>query len=510
MKRLVICCDGTWNTPEQEDRGELAPTNVARLRNCVAPADDDTEQLVYYHPGVGTEGSKLKQLAGGAWGAGLGKNIQSAYHWLCHRYETGDEIYLFGFSRGAFTVRSLAGMVGACGLLAFPEEPADREEVARRWSRVRAAYEDGYRERDADWAGDWPRHDDGTPPPIRFLGVWDTVGALGIPDDLVLLNLLDDSAAWGFHDTTLGADVETARQALALDERRASYTPTLWTGLDDGRDVKQMWFSGAHSDVGGGYADDGLSNVTLSWMIEEAAAAGLRSREDMVEQVRPDAHGTVHDSLRGLFKALRSRPRATPHVAPQSPDIHESVVRRQETPPIKQAPYRTTTVLAPGEKVGLDVFARDRWNDSGLYLESGTYELTATGEWLDAKIRCGPGGTRDGNFQPSEVVHTLGSAWGKVEGLFKKITGNDQADFWFTRRVEAYPWFSLVGVVANDAGRDNPAHDGSPSPHHHFLIGDGTTLEVDEPGYFYAYANDAWAMYGNNRGSVRLVVARTG
>lgn len=504
MKRLAVCCDGTWNTPDQEDRGELAPSNVARLRNCLAPRHDGVEQEVYYHPGVGTEGSKLKQLAGGAWGAGLGENVQSAYHWLCRHYEPGDQIYLFGFSRGAFTVRSFAGMVSTCGLLVLPDDLS----VADRWARVGTAYSAGYRDRRHDWVGDWPRHDDGRPVPIRFLGVWDTVGALGIPDDLVLLNLLDDASEWGFHDTSLGASVQTARHALAMDERRASYTPTLWTDVDPGRDVQQKWFPGAHSDVGGGYATDGLSNVALMWMIEEAEKAGLAFRADMVAQIRPDPRGMLHDSVRGLFKALRSRPRAIPLVAEGSTQVHDSVIQRHLTPPIKQAPYRPTVLLAQGDRVERDVFARMRWNDLGVYLEAGSYEFTATGEWLDARIKSGPAGTRDGNFQPGEVVHALGSAWGRVEKAWKKATGHDRADFWFTRRVEEYPWFALVGAVANDAGGDNPSNDGSPSPHAHFLIGSGTSLDVTAPGYLYAFGNDAWSMYGNNRGSVRLVIRR--
>src|ERR1041384_6013331 len=117
MKRLIVCCDGTWNTPEQEENNAPCPTNVVRLFNSLADQDaNGNEQLNYYHPGVGTDGSLLAKTAGGMYGEGLDKNIKSAYSWLANHYEDGDAIYVFGFSRGAYTVRSLSGLIGRCGL----------------------------------------------------------------------------------------------------------------------------------------------------------------------------------------------------------------------------------------------------------------------------------------------------------------------------------------------------------------------------------------------------------
>jgi uncharacterized protein (DUF2235 family) len=147
MKRLVISCDGTWNTPDQESNGRKCPTNVVKFHNSVLPNDSKGKvQLTYYHPGVGTEGGALSRIAGGAFGKGLSRNIKRAYKWLACNYQPGDEIYLLGFSRGAYTARSLAGFIGRCGL---PITSGQTE--ARIWERVEAAYLKGYRERLVNW-----------------------------------------------------------------------------------------------------------------------------------------------------------------------------------------------------------------------------------------------------------------------------------------------------------------------------------------------------------------------
>lgn len=512
MKRLVVCCDGTWNTPDQEQNELPSPTNVVKLFNAVAPDAGGVRQETYYHTGVGTEGPLLARTAGGMYGAGLGKNIMSAYAWLADRYEPGDHIFLFGFSRGAFTVRSLGGFLSRCGLLDLRGlKPSDA------YKRVEKAYDSGYRDGKENWkpAG-WALCAD-APVPIHFIGVWDTVGALGVPDDLALLNLVDEPESWRFHDTSLAPTVSYARHAVAMDEWRASFTPTLWTDPDTGDPypnsdrVKQLWFPGVHSDVGGGYFECGLSDVALKWMIDEAAAKGLGFRGGMVAQVRPDPRGVMHDSLRGIFQVLRTRPRSVPHLDDPA-WFHPAAVDRHRNPPITQAPYQPTSVLAPGGIASFPVYAGEHWNRTGLYLEQGaTYEFAATGEWVDHTIPCGPKGMKDGKFHPAELMQAASSFLGRIEGLFKKVTGNDRADFWGTRRIESMPWFALVGVIANDGrgGDHSPVNDGSPRPHEIFRIGEGpVSLTVGGPGYLYAFANDAWAFYGNNRGSVTVTVKR--
>ncbi len=504
MKYLIVFADGTWNRPDQEDNGIPAPTNVVKLKNCLAQTASvggtKVEQRVYYHTGVGTEGGILARTAGGAWGEGLDKNIKSAYHWLARNYQKNDKIFCFGFSRGAYTVRSLGGLLSICGLLDL-----SGVDIAAGWQRVKVAYQEGYRDEKPhnQWSEDWPFHHKNMTP-IRFVGVWDTVGALGIPDDLALLNLFDAEKKWRFHDTALGSNVEIARHAVALDELRASFTPTLWTKNKSNSNVVQRWFPGVHSDVGGGYGDAGLSDIPLKWMIEEAKVAGLKFETGMVKQIQPNPCAMLHDSMKGIFKTQHSRPRNTPPIPDPENRIDDSAILRQKIPPISQAPYRQTRVLDAGDSISVDVFSRERWNYTGVWLAPGKYQLNGNGEWLDRSIRSGPKGTSDGDFHLGELVHIIGSTLGWVEQGMQKLIGNDAADLKFTKRHEQWDWFALIGVVANSDRK--PASDGSPPPHQTFLIGNQRTLTLKQPGYLYAYANDAWDFYGNNRGCLQLTI----
>lgn len=531
MRNLVVCCDGTWNTAEQRHDGVPVPTNVVRLYNALAKVNKHgVEQLFYYHPGVGTEPGLLDRVLGGSTGAGLDQNIMSAYSWLCHNYQPGDRIYMYGFSRGAYTVRSLAGLVTNCGLLA--PENAKGEET---WARITRIFERGYRQRDIssqaetikDWKKDkWKFHHNGTPNqhkiPIHLVGVWDTVGALGIPNDLALLNLLDANDDHRFHDTNLNPLIINARHAVALDEIRASFQPTLWldNGSENSSRLKQVWFPGVHCDVGGGYRETGLSDQALLWMIEESQALELAFNPDMISaalhQILPNPRDVLHDSYTDMFKLLPNQPRSIPNLDDTSPAnlqrLHPSVLERKKRPPISHAPYRATVgSLAVNKSVEFTIYALRPWNETGLYLEKGhEYEFSATGEWLDRDVSCGPGGTHDGKFQPAEALHLIASAVGEMEAMFKKFTRNKEANFKFTKRHERLngkrvPWFSLVGAVAN-GGRAND--DGEPSEHETFLIGESCVHSPVASGYFYAYANDAWNFYENNRGSVRLTVKR--
>ena len=505
MKRLIVCCDGTWNTANQESGGVPTPTNVRKLYNALAETDrDGNEQRRYYHPGVGTEGNAFARVTGGAYGRGISSNVKSGYEWLGRNFEPGDEIYLFGFSRGAFTVRSLAGMIGSGGLVDL-----EGVESSKGWDYVDAIYDEGYRKQRGHQPDGARFHEVGDSKFIKLIGAWDTVGALGIPNDLEVLNLFDDPTKWAFHDLSLGHIVHAARHAVALDERRSSFTPTLW---DEDARVRQIWFPGVHSDVGGGYAETGLSDGALRWMIEESDSLGLNFNQWMVDAIRPDPSGVMHDSFSGMFKALRSRPRAIPAITPdaEGETLHASALLRQAQPPINQAPYRSTKLLAKNQSEEVHVYARDRWGETSLYLEAGRYKFKASGEWLDASIRCGPGGASDGNFQAGEIVHVVSSAWGRLEGLVNRVRGEEREnwDFILTKRIEELDWFSLVGAVGNDDGERNPDSDGSPRPHQIFGIGEGTELTLENSGYLYAFANDAWGKYDNNRGKVTMTVTR--
>jgi uncharacterized protein (DUF2235 family) len=259
-KRIVLCTDGTWDNTANN-------TNVYKVWNAVL---NTAGQIGFYDDGVGANGTVIEKLAGGALGAGLFKKITDGYTKIAHAYEQDDPIFLFGFSRGAYTARSLAGMIAICGL---PTKNFDDAMVATAFQAYRnpdqraallAQLNQNYAMYDAK---------------ITMLGVWDTVGSLGIPAIFGGV----DSLIYGFLDTGLHPDVLNAFQALAIDERRVEFPPTLWTSQPaPGQTLEQIWFTGVHCDVGGGYADDpstqtALSDITLSWMMSKAWALGLET-----------------------------------------------------------------------------------------------------------------------------------------------------------------------------------------------------------------------------------------
>lgn len=505
MKRLIVCADGTWNTPDQRHDGVPVPTNVRRFFHALSDRDGDGRvQQKYYHPGVGTEGNWLKRTLGGALGKGLAENVQSAYHWLCWNYEPGDEIALIGFSRGAYTVRALAGMMGKCQLL---NPKAEELGAGEFWRRVKAAFETGYKDFTPPPQGfaRWPRHENSST--VHFLGVWDTVGAYGIPNQLGLANLLDNLPEIRFVDHVLGSHVQVARHAVAIDEKRANFTPTLWD--EDPQRIKQLWFPGVHSDVGGGYPETDLSDGALQWMAQEAAQAGFLCRPEMIpDQVTQDGfQGVLHDSFVSPFNKLGALPRPLPRLTEDNhAQVHASARKRQHDPPITLGPYRPTTILAPDSAPWTaPIYARDPWNETDLYLEAGVqYRFQAEGEWLDKNDKAGPNGLYKGNGKGG-LIHRLAAGIGKLRGVWRKILRNPDAEIRISKRVPDQPWFALIGVLAN-AG--NPQSDGTSVPPEQFLIGEGTTYRPQRSGYLRAFANDSLMTYGNNRGSVRLTVTR--
>ncbi|MEU6273739.1 DUF2235 domain-containing protein [Streptomyces populi] len=309
-KRLVICCDGTWNFADQPSR-----TNVTKVALSVLPGSvDGKEQRVYYHSGVGTH--RWERLGGGAFGVGLSRNVLDAYRFLVESYEPDDELFLFGFSRGAFTARSLAGLVRNCGVL--------RRDQAHRIRHAWALYRDRI-ERPSGTASTLFRRAYARETEIHFIGVWDTVGALGIPvPDAAWLRPAVNrfNRRWAFHDTDLSRHVRGAFHALAIDEQRSSFRPTLWHqqpgAAEQGQELKQVWFTGVHCDVGGGYEETALSDIPLLWMVDQARRFGLRFDSDVLAEagpettreiidfrVRPDSSGKLHTSRTGLFRLAR-------------------------------------------------------------------------------------------------------------------------------------------------------------------------------------------------------------
>lgn len=306
-KTLVVCCDGTWNEPEGD--GQESITNVLKfvrsLRNFDAGGNP---QVTYYLEGVGTGEGWWDKYAGGGCGIGLPDKVLRAYRFLCNNFEPGDRLFLFGFSRGAYTARALAGFIGRVGLLpnrlhcelpkiyGFFHEvaPEDRERDKRRAEVERLL--DSLKPEEQERGRGRVR--------VHMLGVWDTVGALGVPTPL-LKGVTNRLLKVGFHNTELSGHIDHAYHAMAIDEHRKPYAVDLWTGaLNPGQVVEQVWFAGAHSDVGGGYTDDGrLSDISFEWMMEHATRHGLAFDHSVI-QIRPEPTALLHDTYSTPYRAL--------------------------------------------------------------------------------------------------------------------------------------------------------------------------------------------------------------
>jgi uncharacterized protein (DUF2235 family) len=350
MKRLVICCDGTWNSADQEENGAPCPTNVVKLASRVAKRDGAVAQITYYDQGVGT-GNSLDRMTGGAFGDGLEENIHEAYRFLIGNYEPGDEIFIFGFSRGAFTARSLGGMIRKCGILS--------RTAVRRYREAINLYRGSLHpdEREACAFRDASSICANNPIKIRMIGVWDTVGSLGIP--LRGLRFLTKQKHQ-FHDTELSSSVEHGYHALAIDEYRPPFEPTLWAAKPkEGQTIEQVWFAGAHSDVGGGYPAAGLSDLALEWMIAKASAVGLvfDPAVSSAYPSHPDATGTLHDSKTGLYRLTRPLVRT---------------IGVADTPDGKP-----TAALDPTQSLHASV--RERWDADASYRPQGLRDYFARG-----------------------------------------------------------------------------------------------------------------------------------
>lgn len=295
MKRIVICCDGTWNSSDQTD----ARTNVQKLWDFVREADDQgVPQARRYYPGVGTRWGEW--LRGGALGWGLSWNVTEAYRECVALFEPGDQLFLFGFSRGAYTARSLAGLIRNSGIVR--REHPDQLDAAYELYRDRKETSRPRRHEAVEFR---QRYSHETR--ITFIGVWDTVGSLGIPKiGMGIVNALFRDR-WNFHDVDLSTTVDFAYQALAIDERRGLFSPTVWKQQPNvqNQTLEQVWFAGVHSDVGGGYPESGLSDIPLLWMLDRAAACSLAFDWDLIKQrLKPNPSGPLHDSVSGFYKFL--------------------------------------------------------------------------------------------------------------------------------------------------------------------------------------------------------------
>ncbi|HMM87831.1 T6SS phospholipase effector Tle1-like catalytic domain-containing protein [Bradyrhizobium sp.] len=397
MRNIIICCDGTGNEISQNI------SNVLKLYRCLRKTEKtQPRQFVYYDPGVGTLARpdpwhRLKQdfnaILGLATGYGLDDNVLAAYSFLVHHYQAGDAIYLFGFSRGAYTVRVLAGLIhkvglispeqvnlAGSGLIAYKQFSSD--EAPKLRAKIRsavdvAADEAALPQSAFDNAAQFARITSTRWPTIRFVGVWDTVASVIVPRaDRFYWPSLEELAF-----TLVNPSVEIFRQAISMDERRCmfrlkkwddpqTYKPVRFNDVKDTpQDIKQVWFAGVHADIGGGYPEkqSGLSKYPLLWMIEQAMLSGLKVNQATVNQlawgiqrkgspfsyVAPDIRGDLHTSLKGAWWLLEYLPKsanyrewparqthfgyyipdAEPRFIPDGAVIHESVLQRMEALP---------------------------------------------------------------------------------------------------------------------------------------------------------------------------------
>ena len=334
-KNIIVCCDGTGNEYNDDHN-----TNVVL---CFEALVRDENQIGFYDPGVGTfdalgrvVGKKVGVVLGQAFGTGLDQNIEDAYRYLMNRHNPGDRVFLFGFSRGAFTARAIAGMLFKVGLLQKGSEnlipyatkiyngrkpigPKDSEKVKKKKQdhndhnrRIAEGFKRTYCHECRPY----------------FIGVWDTVGALG--------HFLSKK----FFDATLHEDVRYGYHAVSIDEKRKKFPVSLWNEEKVGpskQTIEQVWFAGVHSDVGGWYMERGLSNAALRWMLQKAAGAGLRLKPGWDERLEPRSGvppnpgmkcrdpDAQHESRKGLLWKMY---RPVKREFPENPRIHQSVFDR--------------------------------------------------------------------------------------------------------------------------------------------------------------------------------------
>jgi uncharacterized protein (DUF2235 family) len=348
MKRIVLCADGTWNEPEQVDErtGRRRPTNVLKVARAVRPeAAGGTEQVVQYLIGIGGDSDGIDKWTDGAFGSGMERNVRALYRFLVFNYKPGDEIYLFGFSRGAFTVRTLAGFMNAVGLLE-KEDEFYTPDLYKLYESSTPRDSDAWRHAFRNVRRPRPC------PPIRFIGVWDTVGALGAPG---ALGQLFNRNKYRYHDIGLNAHIENAYHALAIDEKRKPFAPSLfarpagWNGR-----LEQAWFPGFHCNVGGSSDPDGVANEALHWIVEKAEALGLEFDRGYLGHYLPCFNSNLHDSMSTMYRLMGPYVRPIGRSIADGEAIHQSAIDRMNLPECAYAPANLRAVVAGGAAPTVD------------------------------------------------------------------------------------------------------------------------------------------------------------
>ena len=558
-KNIVICCDGTGNSPTDQEEGKSCASNVWKFYDALIAAPDCTwSQIGFYDPGVGTgtsSESKRLNIAGrllaitgkpGEWigkiagtarrlveagtGAGISENILDGYRAIVREYQPGDRIYLIGFSRGAYTARCIAGVIRRAGLL--------KAEYARFAPDLVKMYVNRHPKAAVTLRAEvCHNHQDVN---IAFIGVWDTVASLGLPLWGWWFRPLGFGSNAGFDRDSRPAECELACQALSMDEKRSQFFVTPFDERPPSErdqigaeNIEQRWFRGTHAGVGGGYADTNLSDVSLLWMIERARSKGLEFDPVKVASIRANPLGTVHDELvrRPVWKAFGSWPRWFPCDRPSPANVmpaHAGFGSLDPSVLVRAGVARTqrpySTAVQPDELCWLDVgkhveikVGADRiWNRSGLILEPGgvyriDYNRTTGGRWRDKEeAECGPEGQ-------------------DAAGLVRLALQRAKRD------VDA-KWFELMAYVAvpqrwplkeksmGQLLKLLMVSDPKELTGQHLRLGNAMatcadptqeTLSVcicmDErmpAGMLYTFANDHWLYYINNSGALILTVTR--
>ncbi|PUU77088.1 hypothetical protein B9Z19DRAFT_988179 [Tuber borchii] len=326
-KRIIVCCDGTWQNSDGGDKG--VPTNVTRISRALKSyTDKGISQTVYYQSGVGT-GGPVDKIVGGGVGYGLSEHVREAYGFLAHNYLPGDTIHLIGFSRGAYTARSICGLISRIGILT-KKGMDDFHEVYDEYKDKKYSENSWLTKLQNKKGGPYVIPN----VKIETISCWDTVGSLGIPT-LHLPRVKDHNhKRYDFHDTGLSPQVENAFHALALDEERIFFEPTLWKKTEEskGANLKQCWFPGVHSDIGGGWADKEISDMTLAWMMQQLSGF-LEFDESYLEKIIESGDLSSKDewatgkinSETGIKRALNWKTRAPGMQDDTEETIHKSV-----------------------------------------------------------------------------------------------------------------------------------------------------------------------------------------
>jgi hypothetical protein len=398
-RNIVIFSDGTG-----QDGGSERNTNVYRLFNMTEQRTD--AQICYYDPGVGSTG-RLSRVPGLASGRGFGRNVRDCYTFIFENFKVGDRLFLLGFSRGAATVRSLSAFIHLFGIM-----PRSRRSLVDRAWRIYTIRDPAERREAArEFLGYhhtmWTK--------VHFLGCYDTVAALGLPYNWAS-RVLDrvPGMKHRFHDFRLSPSVIHAYQALALDDRRTTFHPVLWDPLEDEaadptgerrgveplacETMRQVWFAGMHSDVGGGYPQKGLSDIPLVWLTRAAVRHGFRIYSGHTVRIHEDPDGPMHDSRAGFPGRLyRASPRTWDASRPDPPVVHETaLIRRRNVANRDDPAYEAWLYSTPGVEV-------DRWTpydpEQCFAPEEGEAALVDA-----APIASGPAG--DGAGDPAEAETT--------------------------------------------------------------------------------------------------------